>query len=358
MPTTADLNTLVESLRIEPVGSTVLYPGQNLQVKLAPDPATLSVSDLSGAIPVEVPVKLKEITWQIFLDAASASELIIDKDYAAPFGVNAPHPTFAFDPDLFSPSLDDPPPSPKSPAIGAVVKLSTLPGVLPNVIESDKVRLPVRLPIQVMPLPFPAVLALFLHTNFDRGAVLLVVPGDSRIVTVEKLTDSLEELRSTLSALNSIGLTKFSGILGPVQTVLTKIESQPHIHIRVTNQIRNLNHITLIDKFWDLFGWRSIEADDELSSLALLGASQKVELFELKGWATEVSIPWFVPFTVRGGEFTLETNADKPYSLVRDLRSKNPASDPSDTLKVTAPPSGDFNDSLSSLRFVPTGPLS
>lgn len=201
------------------------------------------------------------------------------------------------------------------------------------------------IPINVAFLKIPRFVVFFLHKNFAAvegdtdGAAFIVVPHDSPLHSLTELQTTLNALTSTLSSLSSI--VSLAGFLLGVTELTSALTAQPHIQFRATNlsdEFNDFNDVTLKKKWHWLFGWRSTEAEDELSSLIFVG---------LEG----SQIDCFIDKNRRGSRFTLTTGVAM-HVIVRDLHSKAPISQPLGNEIDAHNSSRSFGDALSSLKFL------
>lgn len=302
-------------------------------------PGLLSQLVGSFPIPVQVPVQLG-VHWDVLDDqdhpvAAGAGT------YAAPSGTSAPEVSFVFAPQTVELTTDLTLPFVRR-FIRATVTLTAGSTV-------HSFALP-KIPVDIPAIPLPTLAVFFLHTNFaprsgdDDGAALIVVPNNSPLRSLAQLNPVLATLKNTLSSLTTLG--DFASFLLGLDELTHALPAQPHVEFRVANAanaIANLNDITLIQRAWYE---NDTEAEDELSSMILIGPSGKsVSCFNARSTGTGE------------GAFTVSTGKGM-VALVRSLHSANPGVTPSTaSLTVdTAPPGGifnpdDFGDDLSSIRF-------
>ncbi|HEX8407281.1 MAG TPA: hypothetical protein VF883_00325 [Thermoanaerobaculia bacterium] len=213
------------------------------------------------------------------------------------------------------------------------------------------------IPVNVPAIPIPTAVVFFLHRNFapvsgdSEGAAFIIVPNNSPLHSADEFRETLAQLESTLSTLSSIAdLALF--LLG-LRELASALAAQPHVQFRAadsSNGFDDFNDVTL-KTHWAgfLFGWTNTEAEDNLSSVIVLGPRRRtVQCFNASDQDADV------------GRFDL-TIGRELYSLVRDLHAKAPVSEPAGTITVVVPPpdlvfvggtvSRTFGDQLSSLRF-------
>jgi hypothetical protein len=214
-------------------------------------------------------------------------------------------------------------------------------------VSSGFIDLP-PLDVVVAPIPVPTILALFRDTNFRRQA-LVVVPANSP-VTEDAVRGALQTVNDTLDPIkDTVGFAGF--FISELQPVSAALASATII-FRKADSISNLNDI-------DLEGGliNDTEAEDELSSLALIGPPRRqIQCFNARNFSTSEGQ---MNATVGGG------------LLVRasSLHSRNPQVDPpadpalaplQGRIDVPTSPHGtrglfhginSFGDELSSIRF-------
>jgi hypothetical protein len=295
-------------------------------------PVTISgipglLGQVTGSLPLpmsaNVPVRVI-VSWEV-LDEGGRP--LPPAEYNAPAGLGAPTLRIAFAPAVTELSTSGPP-APTIRILRATVSLSA------NGVTVGPRTLPdLRVPVPA--LPIPTVLAMFVHTNFearqndDDGALLLVVPSASPLRSLGQLQPALNSLQSVLGNLSSFG--SFAALLLGL-----------NIQFRAADEIRNLNDITLIQNDWFT---NDIEAEDELSSLILIGRSGR-----------EVRCSNARNHGAGEGQFRVRTG-NEMVATIRNLHTANPSAAPGSVTRDTAPPGGWFNpdtfgDALSSIQFV------
>lgn len=214
-------------------------------------------------------------------------------------------------------------------------------------VSSGFVDLP-PLEVVVAPIAVPTVAVLFRDTNFRRQA-LVVVPANSPL-TEGTVRAALQTVNDTLDPIkDTVGFAGFFvSELGPVSVALASAT----IIFRKADSITNLNDIDLESGFIN-----DIEAEDELSSLALIGPPRRqIQGFNARSFSTSEGQ---MNATVGGGLLV----------RVSSLHSRNPAVDPpadpaltplQGRVDVPVSPRGtrffrhqinSFGDEFSSLRF-------
>lgn len=287
---------------------------------------------MSASVPVQVSVR-----WEVLDESGRA---LAGDQFTAPSGLNAPTLRIAFVPEVAELTTSGPP-APRIRLLRATVSLTA------NGVTVGPRTLPdLRVPVPA--LPIPVVLAMFVHTNFqarhgdDDGALLLVVPANSPLKSLSQLQPRLNTLQSVLGNLSSFG--GFAAFLLGLNDLVSAVNAtkSANIQFRSTDAIKNLNDITLIQNDWHT---NDIEAEDELSSLILVGPTGKgVQCSNARD------------HNDGEGQFTVRTGAEM-VAVIRNLHSKNPAVGPGTVSVQKEPPGGWFNpdsfgDALSSIRFV------
>lgn len=291
------------------------------------------LAQLAGSfpIPVEVPVALG-VLWEV-LDENHAVIAAGGATYQAPDGTASPEATFVFPPQTVELTNDV-----SLPVVRRYLRATIT--LRAGAVQTTR-ALP-EIPVDIPAIPLPAVAVFFLHRNFaavdgdDEGAALVVVPNNSPLRDLAQLQGLLDTLESTVSSL--AGIAEFASFLLGLGELTAALAAQPHVQFRVAdgeNKIRNFNDITLIQRSWYQ---NDTEAEDELSSMILVGPSEKrIQCFVARDCDTDE------------GAFDLTTGRGL-FAMVRNLHGSDPATDPSGLLTVTRS-AKTFGDELSSLRF-------
>ena len=288
-----------------------------------------NLGQLKGTLPMAVATRVPvtaQVTWEV-LDAEGNA--LPGSEFDAPGGLTGIEVSVVFVPATTELTTANPVPAPTRRQLRATVQL-TAAGVTvgPRVLPAIPVLVPV--------IPIPTILAAFLHSNFqardgdDDGAALIVVPSNSPLASAAQLQSTLNTLQSTLSGLS--GLAGFAGMVLGISELTGALSAHKsaNVQFRATDQIKNLNSITLIQNSWYE---NDIEAEDELSSLVLLGRDGRaVEFFKHRDF--------------KGRSFTLTTGATF-FALVRSLHASSPTVEGG----TITNPSENLGDELSSLRF-------
>jgi hypothetical protein len=189
--------------------------------------------------------------------------------------------------------------------------------------------------IEVRKLAIPSMLCLFLHRNYT-GYMLVVVPPETAIYSLGYVTNRVQDLRTLLAPFT--GNPRLGFLVDALAIFHARLTAESHIQYRQTNQIANLNDITLETD------WFNTEAEDEMSSLLLFGPpGRSVDFFNARD------------FDYDEGVMTVTARAEL-VAGVRDLHNDFPTVEPigaSLLPRLQPPGSATFGDELSSLRFAP-----
>ncbi|WP_407285880.1 hypothetical protein [Streptomyces sp. BP-8] len=329
MVTTADLNSLATSLQLTPQLSRSLTTGERVSPRINPDPSALVVRD--GAL--TLPINVARIKW----DAIDHNGNVVAGGEYNVGGSTTLVPEFVFKPQLFEPSSNRTPPEPKSIRIRATVTLSV--ALATGTVVSSVSTPLLSANLLVTPLPIPTIFAMFRHKNFsakDGAAVLLLVPEYIKPSpgTINQVTTKLENLRNDLDLLADLG-GWFLPELSAITQFTDSVNAQPRVHLRVANEYRNLNSITLIQRSW----WQNdTEAEDEISSVMLFGLGKSIQCYQHRRFG--------------GRSFKLRTATAEPLSSVTDLSPDIPPSQPANKVEVVDNKKGGFENRLSSMKFL------
>jgi hypothetical protein len=195
--------------------------------------------------------------------------------------------------------------------------------------------------VDVFALRVPSLLALFRNAGFsaaDDGAALLVAPGSSPLTSLSAAVSAVESLHAAAQALSVFA--RFATLAARVNTLVNALHAHPAEHVRFvrTDALANLNTITLIQR-GPLAN--DIEAEDELSSLILLGpAARRARLFIRRD------------FDQTAGRLDVGVE-DENIVLISNLDAKHPSTVPAGRAQVIVAPTGTktFSNELSSLQL-------
>lgn len=199
--------------------------------------------------------------------------------------------------------------------------------------------------VAVHPLAVPSVLALFRNPGFlpntpKEGCGLVVVPTSSPLASVTAVRTALNELQAAVDRLSPFpAFATLRQRLPSFKQALTQHDAD-NVKLRRSDALVNLNEITLIQN-----GplTNDIEAEDELSSLMLLGPAGRTARCYVRRNLDPAA-----------GELVVAAG-NEAIVLIGNLHSRTPASVPGGRVRVPTAPSGSrtFGDELSSLRLVP-----
>jgi hypothetical protein len=282
---------------------------------------------LRGKMPVAVPVEVAprlEVEWKVTDDRGR--DLIARGDVVASAGAGGTSQSVLFLPEVIELVNDDDPGTTPRRVTATVTMFAGGTNV------GTRTLGPVV--IQVKRLAIPTILAMFLHKNYT-GYILIVLPEETWISTLGWLTGKIQELHLVLLPFATNPRLGF--VVEALALLHSALLAEDHVQFRKTNEIANLNDITLAGGFFD-----DTEAEDEISSLLLFGPpGRAVDLFNDRS------------FGVFEGVFTIKTQ-EQLVAGVRDLHTDFPSVEPvGASLLRRGAPDDDFGDELSSLRFDP-----
>jgi hypothetical protein len=293
------------------------------------------IGKIKGKFPVPVPTDVLprlDVTWRV-TDTAG-NDLIASGEAVAPSGLNQVALSVLFLPEFVELTSGLGTPGTSVRRVSATVSITA--GT-----TSTPPRTLGPIDVVVPRVALPTVLAMLVDKPF-RGPALIMVPADSAIADLGALTGKLQELQNVLNPVRSVA--RLAAFLTGLDVLSTILGSEPHISFRKTDGIGNLNDITLVQRSWYE---NDTEAEDELSSLFMIGPrGRAAEFFNDRS------------FDTGEGKFTL-TLGPELFAGIRDLHREHPASEPSGSEIVVDvdPPGGWWNpdifgDELSSVRFV------
>ncbi len=292
------------------------------------------IGKIKGMMPVAVPQEAApdiSVTWKVTDD--DGNELVEGTDFLAPSGLTNPTLDIVFIVEFTEFDGSSPPPVGRK----IVAEVTLTAGTNSWTGDVGPVR------VLVPAIPFPKVLAMSEHKNF-QGAALIVVPGNSAINTVQQIRTLLQPVRNALDTLTTVA--RFAEMIIGIDT-LSSVLVATNIAFTKQTRIGNLNDIDLYSGFWN-----DTEAEDELSSLVYLSPPPpRDSLVNSIAFCNE---RWMKN---GDGKFTLATGLAF-VALINDLHKENPTVSPSNASIIynTNPPDGvfspsTFGDELSSLEF-------
>ncbi|MFF8279614.1 hypothetical protein ACF05T_26425 [Streptomyces lateritius] len=320
--------------------------GQPLGGVTAPSGVNGLLGQLTGSIPMlsktQVPVQL-EVVWSV--QDENGNQLADDQwDIAkgVPFDdggtpkIKGTEIAVAFKPLVDELTTTNPVPAPVRRQLVATVTLKALGK------NTDPVALP-PVPVLIPTLLVPKLIAAFRHGEFqpkagdEDGFVFLMVPGHSPLRSADQLKTTLATLQQTLTTLKSFA--DFAAFLLRIDSLVSGLTASPYVAFAAEDGVPVLNDTTVIQN--NLLT-NDIELEDEISSMIFIGPPGKV-------------VHWFCEddFLIENGDFSLKVGPQL-FSLIRNLTSANPVSDPAGMVTVHHAPEGGsdtFNDFLSSVKF-------
>jgi hypothetical protein len=281
-------------------------------IRFAPIDADIHAGERCTATLLDVP------------DDATIAWTVGGAEAVAEGGLSNPSIVLRFKPEVVE--LLGGPPSPATARVRATVTL----GETSRILETT---------VSVFPLRVPSLLALFRNASFsaaDNGAALLVAPGSSPLSSVTGARAAVQSLHTAAVALSAF--TRFATLAGRVAKLVTALQTHEHVSFVRTDGLANLNTITLIQR--GILA-NDIEAEDELSSLILLGpASRRARLFIRRDFDQEA------------GRLDVGVE-DENIVLIANLDAKHPATVPAGRAQVIVEATGNktFSNTLSSLQL-------
>jgi hypothetical protein len=309
--------------------ATVLKPGEHCSPGLTGLPALADASALT-------------VAWSVH--APDGTPLEPGAAFVAPRGLSATRADLVFRPEVVE-KLSAPAPALQR-TVRATVTL-TAPGKRGEPVSVSRV---LEGQVQVLALAVPSLLALFRHREFafhrpderQEGAALLVAPASSPLASLAAVRGELTQLHAAVRAL--AGFARFATLARRLEKLTTALGQHPdaHVHYMRADKLDNLNQITLIQRG----ALRNdIEAEDELSSMILLGpANRRARCFIRRHQDPA------------GGRMDV-TVQDDNIVLIPSLHAKSPATEPGGRTVIVIEPGGGktFGDELSSLELVKPG---
>lgn len=302
------------------------------------------LAQLKGCVPLLSTTKLSvkvDVTWEVLNE--EKKPLPADQ-YQAPNGL-----TGASIPVVFKPPTTElvttKAPEPVLRHLRAKVTLS-VPG-------GTKERTLPEIPVPIVPLAVPKVLVSFIHANFqakhgdDDGGAFILVPPNSPLRSIEQLNSTLSALQTAVTSLK--GFASFASFLLGLSELTGALAATPYFAFAATNEVPNLNDITLIQRSWYE---NDTELEDELSSMIFIGpAGAKVDVYCETGFEDE------------NGQFVMSVGGDG-FTICRTLHDKSatrqPATEPANMIEVKKKPTHSllddddltFGDWTSGMKFI------
>lgn len=266
-------------------------------------------------------------------------------------------PSLDFVPEPQFYELGDPTPEEILVYLFAEVQLWTDPVEVAGVVSLPAVSLKIPLPpipVPRAPIAIPRLALLHIHASFAAhapgvnptdpafvpGAGIVLVPGSSPLVDMAAVFSTAQALSTTIGDLKGVGgfpawLTGLDALFEALQLIRLKN------FVVAVSPVPDLDDYVLVIEDWDT---NNIEGEDEVSALLCIG---------MPGQRTSF---WNAPdfeMDKKEGYFVVEVGSTF-FTKVSNLKSKVPATVPSDLLFVKQPSSDDkwWSDTLSSVRFV------
>jgi len=296
------------------------------------------IGRIQGTIPLPVSVvAIPRLTVNWRVQDADGNNLAEGTDFLAPGGLTSPTLNVVFLPAFVMFDGSVPPPTTRRILADVTLTAGT---------ESASATIgPV--PVAIPTIPFPKVLALTLHTNF-QGAALVMVPGNSAITNVSHIKALLQPVRNVISTLTTIA--RFAEMLLGIDTLVSVLEAS-NVAFSKATRVNDLNDIDLITRPW--YEFNDTEAEDELSAFVYLAPPPPPRSNE-----NAVEMCNDTDLDTGAGKFTVTTGTSF-VALCNNLHFATPTITPSTATLVVnnAPPGGLFNpttfgDELSSIRFL------
>jgi hypothetical protein len=360
------LTNLAHTLQVERVNDLESAVGERVHFRLVPYGSDLTVLGLPASV---------EVQWKVF-DAEDSNDPLSVTSFespqntaiVAPDGVRLPDITLVF--PVQTVELTTMVRLPKIYWIEAQVLLRYA-----QVLLDQNVDVPVkqtawiplrRIPISVVPVAIPTILALFQDTEF-HGFLVVSVPFDSPLGALvghssqaaqRELTTFLQTLKSTVGHL--VHIPAFASFLVGLSQLTDVLPSAPHFAFvrakKIIDGVSNMGAVKMgygDDSEVNLYRGddvNDVRPQDRISSVIAIGPEKRrVELFNDPGYKQD------------HGAFSLKLGPEL-FALVRDLRvlleHSTPESVPADSCEIIQEPpslvtglSFGFNDRFSSFRF-------
>lgn len=384
-PVMDQLSDLARTLSLVSDQIGPVEPGQTVNVEivstaqqlLAADP--LSLAGITGTLPAPATqllsmnsVRLK-VEWNLFkYERRAWRALKLGIDYLMPVvargidaGMSGAQASFLFKPPIVELLVREEPLPPLKIKIKPTITLEVLPlggavpvlppgGALPKISytipngdiapgNSDYLALK----LEIVALEIPAVLILFRHAKFQPfennllpGFALTIVRGGASVRDVtELLNKTLARIEEAVRPLKT--LAGFAAFLLKLPLLRSALGASPMVRT-LAGDVDHLFDIHMrVDKFWGIdVVEEDLRADDRVSSLMFLGPpGSAVECFN------------DTKFKTGQGALRIEAGLTLVV-LADDLKTVRPGALPEGIEITVDDPDHDFNDSMSSVRFV------
>ena len=340
------LEYLIDTLQLVTNLLGPVLPGQVVETKIVSSLPELSGVDVGGSIPIARPVEVK-VKWSV--RDHNGNDLHLDKDFVATNALTGLVAGFILKPPIIE--LTRSVVFPFLWTIHAAVTV-TAEGVTTPITKE------LEIPIDVMPIEIPRLLALFRHTDFKAediklvghgdsvsvpGWVLVVVPPDSLLTELsEPFNQLMERLDAVFESLRMLaGIAVFLTGL----KILRHALAQPLVRFK-TGDIPDLEHVHM--RRDSTFGIdvldKDVRAGDAVSSLILLGpCGTRVGCFDDEKWDLE------------DGEWSFNVVVGPELvTIVRSIESaKPPLSVPGNRVFMVQEGGDVLKDEMSSVKWDP-----
>lgn len=361
MPTLLEqtLNSLKAGFSVVRGGETNVAPGQRVNAKLLA-PSDLSAFDvvelpitnltlaslgpLTGSIPFPLKVPAgASVQWELRRGNAAAVE---GTDFVAPDGLTSPDVSLVFPPFPASvQEFTDTLPLLSNPALFSLrahVTLST--GNGSTTFDVPPPPAP-GVPIPVVSLRIPSMLILFRHRNFAPqdgaapGYALICVPNNSPLKDVPSVLNTLNTLKSAVTAVSSFLPAKFANFLRGIPILASSLTGMPNVMLTTfdsNGEIRDLNKLKIIDRRGG--NLPDIEPSNNASSLIFLGPGKQMDCF--------------VRLNLGGERLGIRTNTsiEELLVVIRNLHTERPESETGGSVGHHGP---NYGDNIRSLKIAP-----
>jgi hypothetical protein len=262
------LKTIVESLSIVTNAAGPIEPGQKVEFNIVSSITDLAASESLATIPLSIPIDV-QVSWTI--EDENGTQLD-EADVLSPNPLTGLNLFLLFKPPIVDLGHDAPDLVLRTVKAKVTVKSFNLTPA-PTSATKD-----LQLPVQLVPLELPIILALFRFSKYrpfaddmEPGFSLMVVPRGSPIQGLTEPTNEiLRRIERTLSPLRTfVGI---AGFLAGLRILSQALAAQPMVRARAGN-IENLTDIHMRTETFlgiDIFN-RDMRANDRISSLIFIG---------------------------------------------------------------------------------------
>jgi hypothetical protein len=271
MPLTSvveQLNKLADSLSIITNVGGPIEPGQKVEFNIVTSIADIAASETLATIPLGIPVDI-QVSWTV--EDGNGNQLT-GADFLSRNPLTGLNVFLLFKPPIIDLGVDAPD------LVVRIVKATVTVKSFNLTPAQTSTSRELQLPVPLVPLELPTILALFRHTKFrpfeddmTPGFSLMVVPDGSPIQGLTEPTNEvLRRIEGTLRPLRTfVGIAGFLTGLGILSQALA---AQPMARARAGN-IPDLEDIHMRTETFlgiDIFN-RDMRANDRVSSLIFIG---------------------------------------------------------------------------------------